>query len=129
MFTKEGNINRQSVCWWWAAWPWDGGMFEEIGPVRRAQQAPPARRFKNRCPTCPYDPAGTERLRSGIAVAKNDPSTAKWLVDEGACRAGRDGGRWTPRCLLRIRQLTISEEGRQTLSRNAEWLRCHPACS
>src|SRR5262245_48512388 len=29
------------------------------------------------------DPSGTERLNSGIAVAKNDPATARRLMDEG----------------------------------------------
>ena len=73
------------------------------------------------------DPAGTERLSSGIAVAKNDPATAKRLMDEGRAEQAATAAAGLRDVFFGYDSWSISEEGRQILSRNAEWLRSHPA--
>jgi peptidoglycan-associated lipoprotein len=73
------------------------------------------------------DPAGTERLSSGIAVAKNDPATARRQMDEVRAEQAATAAAGLRDVYFGYDSWTISEEGRQVLSRDAEWLRSHPA--
>ena len=73
------------------------------------------------------DPAGTERLSSGIAVAKNDPATARRQMDELRAEQAATAAAGLRDVFFGYDSWTISEEGRQILSRDAEWLRSHPA--
>jgi peptidoglycan-associated lipoprotein len=73
------------------------------------------------------DPAGTERLSSGIAMAKNDPAAARRLVEEGRAEQAATAAAGLRDVFFGYDSWTISEEGRQVLARNAEWLRSHPA--
>jgi peptidoglycan-associated lipoprotein len=73
------------------------------------------------------DPAGTERLNSGIAMAKNDPATARRQLDEARAEQAATTAAGLRDVYFGYDSWTISEEGRQALSRNAEWLRMHPA--
>ena len=73
------------------------------------------------------DPAGTERLNSGIAMAKNDPTTARRQLDEARAEQAATLAAGLRDVFFGYDSWTISEEGRQALSRNAEWLRMHPA--
>ena len=73
------------------------------------------------------DPSGTERLSSGIAVAKNDPATARRQMDEARAEQAATAAAGLRDVYFGYDSWTISEEGRQILSRDAEWLRSHPA--
>ena len=73
------------------------------------------------------DPAGTERLSSGMAMAKNDPATARRLAEEMRREQAATAAAGLRDVYFGYDSWTISEEGRQVLSRNAEWLRSHPA--
>ena len=73
------------------------------------------------------DPAGTERLSSRIAMAKNDPATARRQMDEVRAEQAATAAAGLRDVYFGYDSWTISEEGRQVLSRNAEWLRSHPA--
>ncbi|HKT35441.1 MAG TPA: hypothetical protein VJR03_11465, partial [Nitrospira sp.] len=73
------------------------------------------------------DPAGTERLSSGIAVAKNDPATARRQMEELRAEQAATAAAGLRDVFFGYDSWTISDEGRQVLSRNAEWLRSHPA--
>jgi peptidoglycan-associated lipoprotein len=73
------------------------------------------------------DPAGTERLNSGIAMAKNDPATARRQLDEARAEQAATTAAGLRDVFFGYDSWTISEEGRQALSRNAQWLRMHPA--
>lgn len=73
------------------------------------------------------DPAGTERLSSGIAVAKNDPATARRQMNEVRAEQAATAAAGLRDVFFGYDSWTISEEGRQILSRDAEWLRSHPA--
>jgi peptidoglycan-associated lipoprotein len=73
------------------------------------------------------DPAGTERLNSGIAVAKNDPATARRQMNELRAEEAATAAAGLRDVYFGYDSWTISDEGRQVLSRNAEWLRSHPA--
>lgn len=73
------------------------------------------------------DPAGTERLNSGIAMAKNDPATARRQLDEARAEQAATLAAGLRDVFFGYDSWTISEEGRKALSRNAEWLRMHPA--
>ena len=72
------------------------------------------------------DPSGTERLSSGIAVAKNDPVTARRLMDEGRAEQAATAAAGLRDVYFGYDSWTISEEGREVLGRNAQWLRTHP---
>ncbi|HEX5549239.1 MAG TPA: OmpA family protein [Nitrospira sp.] len=72
------------------------------------------------------DPAGTERLSSGIAVAKNDPATARRQMNEVRAEQAATAAAGLRDVFFGYDSWTISEEGRQILSRDAEWLRSHP---
>jgi peptidoglycan-associated lipoprotein len=73
------------------------------------------------------DPSGTERLSSGIAVAKNDPATARRQMDEARAEQAATAAAGLRDVYFGYDSWAISEEGRQILSRDAEWLRSHPA--
>ena len=73
------------------------------------------------------DPSGTERLNSGIAVAKNDPATARRLMDEGRAEQAATAAAGLRDVFFGYDSWTISDEGREVLSRNAQWLKTHPA--
>ena len=73
------------------------------------------------------DPAGTERLSSGIAVAKNDPATTRRQMNEVRAEQAATAAAGLRDIFFGYDSWTISEEGRQILSRDAEWLRSHPA--
>ena len=73
------------------------------------------------------DPSGTERLSSGIAMAKNDPSTVRQQVQEARAEQAATTAAGLRDVFFGYDSWTISDEGRQILSRNAEWLRSHPA--
>jgi len=73
------------------------------------------------------DPAGTERLSSGMAMAKNDPATARRLAEEMRREQAATAAAGLRDIYFGYDSWAISDEGRQALSRNAEWLRSHPA--
>jgi len=72
------------------------------------------------------DPNG-ERLSSGIAIAKNDPATMRWQRDEMRAEQAATAAAGLRDVFFGYDSWTISDEGRQVLSRDAEWLRSHPA--
>ena len=73
------------------------------------------------------DPSGTERLSSGIAMAKNDPATARRQLDDARAEQAATAAAGLRDVFFGYDSWTISEEGRQALSRDAEWLRRNPA--
>jgi peptidoglycan-associated lipoprotein len=73
------------------------------------------------------DPAGTERLTSGIALAKADPATAKRQFDEMRAEQSATQAAGLRDVYFGYDSWMLSDEGRQALSRDAEWLRLHPA--
>lgn len=73
------------------------------------------------------DPAGTERLSSGIAVAKNDPATARRQMDEARAEQAATAAAGLRDVFFGYDSWTLSDDGRQALTRDAEWLRVHPA--
>jgi peptidoglycan-associated lipoprotein len=73
------------------------------------------------------DPAGTERLSSGIAMAKNDPATARRQMNDLRAEQAATAAAGLRDIYFGYDSWTLSDEGRQVLSRNAEWLRSHPA--
>jgi peptidoglycan-associated lipoprotein len=73
------------------------------------------------------DPSGTERLSSGIAVAKNDPATAKRQMDQVRAEDAATAAAGLRDVFFGYDSWTLSDDGRQALSRDAEWLRVHPA--
>jgi peptidoglycan-associated lipoprotein len=73
------------------------------------------------------DPAGTERLSSGIAVAKNDPATARRQMDEARAEQAATTAAGLRDVFFGYDSWTLSDDSRQALSRDAEWLRMHPA--
>ncbi|HTL62540.1 MAG TPA: OmpA family protein [Nitrospira sp.] len=72
------------------------------------------------------DPNG-ERLSSGIAIAKNDPATMRRQRDEMRAEQAATAAAGLRDVFFGYDSWTISDEGRQVLSRDAEWLRSHPA--
>ncbi len=73
------------------------------------------------------DPPGTERLSPGIAVAKVDPATARRQMDEMRAEQSATAAAGLRDVFFAYDSWTINEEGRQALTRDAEWLRTHPA--
>jgi peptidoglycan-associated lipoprotein len=78
-------------------------------------------------PNLSLDDPNTERLSSGIAVAKNDPATARRQLDEARAEQAATVSAGLRDVYFGYDSWSISEEGRQVLNRNAEWLRSHPA--
>jgi peptidoglycan-associated lipoprotein len=73
------------------------------------------------------DPSGTERLSSGIAVAKADPATARRQMDELRAEQTATTAAGLRDVFFGYDSWTINEEGQQALTGNADWLRRHPA--
>jgi len=73
------------------------------------------------------DPSGTERLSSGITVAKADPAAAKRQMDDMQAEQSATAAAGLRDVYFGYDSWTISDEGRQALGRDAEWLRVHPA--
>ena len=73
------------------------------------------------------DPPGTERLNSGIAVAKNDPAAARRQMNELRAEQAATAAAGLRDVFFGYDSWTINDEGRQVLTRNAEWLRTHPS--
>lgn len=73
------------------------------------------------------DPAGTERLSPGIAMAKVDPATARRQMDEMRAEQTATTAAGLRDVFFGYDSWVISEEGRQALAKDAEWLRTHPA--
>ena len=73
------------------------------------------------------DPAGTERLSPGIAMAKVDPATARRQMDEMRAEQSATTAAGLRDVFFGYDSWVISEEGRQALAKDAEWLRTHPA--
>jgi peptidoglycan-associated lipoprotein len=73
------------------------------------------------------DPAGTERLSPGIAVAKVDPATARRQRDELRAEETATTAAGLRDVFFGYDTWSINEEGRQALIGNADWLRRHPA--
>ncbi|MDE3050603.1 MAG: OmpA family protein [Nitrospirota bacterium] len=73
------------------------------------------------------DLSGTERPGSGIAMAKMDPATARRQRDEMRAEQNATEAAGLRDVFFGYDTWSISEEGRQALTRDAEWLRLHPA--
>lgn len=73
------------------------------------------------------DPSGTERLSPGIAMAKADPGAARRQMDEVRAEQTATTAAGLRDVFFAYDSWTINEEGRQALTRDAEWLRMHPA--
>jgi peptidoglycan-associated lipoprotein len=73
------------------------------------------------------DSTGTERLSSGIAMAKVDPATARRQMDEMRAEQTATTAAGLRDVFFGYDSWAINEEGRQALTRDAEWLRVHPA--
>ena len=72
------------------------------------------------------DPNG-ERLSSGMAMAKNDPATARRQLDEARVEQSATAAAGLRDVFLGYDSWMLSDDGRQALNRDAEWLRSHPA--
>ena len=77
--------------------------------------------------TSSYDPSGAERLSPGIAMAKVDPATARRQMDEMRAEQSATAAAGLRDVFFGYDSWSINEEGRQALTRDAEWLRVHPA--
>jgi peptidoglycan-associated lipoprotein len=73
------------------------------------------------------DPSGTERLKSGIVMAKLDPATQQRQMSEMRAEQSATAAAGLQDVFFAYDSWAISEEGRQALNRDAEWLRQHPA--
>ncbi|HSN04464.1 MAG TPA: OmpA family protein [Nitrospira sp.] len=69
----------------------------------------------------------SEGLNSGIAVAKADPAAVRRQMDEMRAEQAATAAAGLSDVYFGYDSWTISEEGRQALSRDAEWLRTHSA--
>lgn len=73
------------------------------------------------------DLSGTERPGSGMAMTKVDPATARRQMDEMRAEQTATATADLRDVLFGYDSWNIDDEGRQALSRDAEWLRTHPA--
>jgi len=73
------------------------------------------------------DLSGTERPSSGIAMAKVDPATARRQMDELRAEQSATSAAGLRDVYFDYDSWSINEEGRQALTRDAEWMRTHPA--
>ena len=78
-------------------------------------------------PNLSLDDPNTERLNSGMAMAKNDPTTAKRQLDEARAEQSATAAAGLRDVFFGYDSWILSDEGRQSLNRDAEWLRGHPA--
>jgi peptidoglycan-associated lipoprotein len=74
------------------------------------------------------DPSGTERLsRPGVVLAKADPNTTKRQMDEMRAEQTATTAAGLRDVFFGYDSWAITEEGRQALAGDAQWLRVHPA--
>lgn len=73
------------------------------------------------------DPYNAERPGPGIAMAKVDPATAKRQMDEARAEQTATTAAGLRDVFFGYDSWAISDEARQALTRDAEWLRLHPA--
>lgn len=73
------------------------------------------------------DLSGTERPGSGMAMTKVDPATARRQMDEMRAEQTATATAGLRDVFFGYDSWNIDDEGRQALSRDAEWLRTHPA--
>jgi peptidoglycan-associated lipoprotein len=73
------------------------------------------------------DPSDTERLKSGIVMAKLDPATQQRQMSDMRAEQSATAAAGLQDVFFGYDSWAISEEGRQALNRDAEWLRQHPA--
>ena len=73
------------------------------------------------------DDPGTGRPSSGMAMAKVDPATARRQLDEMRAEQAATAAAGLRDVFFGYDSWTVSEEGRQALTRDAEWLRMHSA--
>jgi peptidoglycan-associated lipoprotein len=73
------------------------------------------------------DLSGTERPSSGIAMAKVDPAPARRQMDEMRAEQNATAAAGLRDVYFGYDSWNIDDEGRQALTRDAEWLRLHPA--
>ena len=96
---------------------------QSVGRTTSASRAP-----MEPIPSLSVDnPSDAERLSSGIAMAKNDPATARRQLDEARAEQAATTAAGLRDVFFGYDSWQISEDGRQALSRDAEWLRMHPA--
>src|ERR1044071_6678265 len=128
MFTKEGSMTRQLLCLMVI-----GCMaLLTAGCSKKAVQSNGTTSTAARgavqepMPNLSLDDPNTERL-SGMAMAKNDQATVKRQMDDLRAEQAATAAAGLRDVYFGYDSWTISDEGRQVLSRNAEWLRSHPA--
>lgn len=73
------------------------------------------------------DLPGTERPGPGMAITKVDPATAKRQMDQMRAEQTATATAGLRDVFFGYDSWNIDDEGRQALSRDAEWLRTHPA--
>jgi peptidoglycan-associated lipoprotein len=73
------------------------------------------------------DPSGTERLTPGIVLAKSDPNTTRRQMDEMRAEQTATTASGLRDVFFGYDSWAITEEGRQALAGDAQWLRQHPA--
>ena len=93
----------------------DGGTSTSRAPVQEP------------VPNLSLDDPNSERLSAGIAMAKNDPATARRQLDEARAEQSATTAAGLRDVFFGYDSWMLSDEGRQALSRDAEWLRSHPA--
>lgn len=71
--------------------------------------------------------ADAERLSSGMAMAKADPGTARRQMNEMRAEQAATAAAGLRDVFFAYDSWVITEEGRQALTGDAEWLRVHPA--
>jgi peptidoglycan-associated lipoprotein len=77
-------------------------------------------------PNLSLDDPNTERLNSGIAMAKNDPATARRQLDQARAEQSATAAAGLRDVFFGYDSWMLSDDGRQALNRDAEWLRSHP---
>src|SRR5690242_1743916 len=105
---------------------WTAGCSKKstLSDGRTSNSRPPV---QEPIPDLSLDDPNAERLNSGIAMAKNDPATVRRQMDEVRAEQAATAAAGLRDVFFGYDSWTISDEGRQVLSRNAEWLRSHPA--
>jgi peptidoglycan-associated lipoprotein len=73
------------------------------------------------------DLPNTQRMSPGMAMPKVDPVERKRQMEEARMEQRATAAAGLSDVYFGYDSWTISEEGRQALSRDAEWLRIHPA--
>jgi peptidoglycan-associated lipoprotein len=83
----------------------------------------------SRAPSAPYPgnfpSTGTERVDSGLVLAKADPARAQRQLEEMRAEQAATAAAGLRDVFFAYDSWMITEEGRQVLTRDAEWLRAH----